>query len=326
MTSLEERQEVASIVSNPLLLSLAVSLYRRTSCLPQNRSTLMRGYFDAMTEQWDSVRGVIRHRDLWASPTRKLAALCRVAYGLRASGSEFFTESEFQSWNSGLGADASLLRVCERDTGIVKWNRDNERWFISHRMFADYLTARYIVEQTDDISTSMRMIFERGDWADTWAYACGITQDATSLVTTVLSNRHVSRITKLTAIGLAFEQDVIVSSDVARNCLSFLKAEVRRSLLKPTAGRLAGKCERAIVFKSETARATDIAAALQSLQRLRFSALGYAVIDWLKYAKEPHLKQLAKLLSCRDIVTVSVRQDKNCSAVTLTIPEKRSDL
>lgn len=330
VTNLEERHELMALASNPLLLSLAISLYRRNSYLPQNRSSLLKSYFDAVTDQWDSVRGVVRQRDLWAHSTHKVAALCRAAYGVRSSGRESFTTAEFNLWNAAYGANASLLFVCERDTGVVTQHQVDGLWFFTHRTLADYLAARYVVEHTGDVKKSLGKIFETGDWSDIWAYSCGITQDASDLVSIVLSHRKISRAKKLEALGVAFEQDVIVSSHSTKASMSFIKSVIQRSFSQDTPNfivkiqprtnsRKHGLSFRKLDDSADTS--VNIEALLRSLKRLRNSTLGHHLIEWLHTSKNKDLKRLAEILSSEDVVSLSVKPTSRGTVMTMELLE-----
>jgi len=231
MTSLDERDELRRMAGNPLLLSVAVSLYRRNSVLPQDRATLFKNYFDAITDQWDSMRGVVRQREQWAAPAYKIAALCRTAYNVRSSSREFFTEREFFDWNADFDIDHSLLNVCERDTGVIVQDQPG-KWTFTHRAYSDYLAARYIIDHTGDVNDSLASLIRSGDWIDVWAYSCGITQDATSLLYIVLRHRRIRKQQKIVAIATAFEQEIMASSNAIRDTAKFLESEIRRLLFK----------------------------------------------------------------------------------------------
>lgn len=230
LSSLEQRNTLHELAGNPLFLSIATSMYRRNSTMPQNRASLLRNYIAAMAEQWDSVRGVVRQREQWAAPHRKIAVLCRTAYLTRVSCVDVFSNSDFLEWNKNFDVPASILGACERDTGLVR-EVALGRWSFVHRSFADFLAAQYIVEHTSNAERYLDELVNNGDWLDIWAYSCGISQDATDLICYILEDPNVKKTPRWDALIAAFEQDIVVSEEVAdRSAAYFLDELLRMSI------------------------------------------------------------------------------------------------
>jgi hypothetical protein len=308
------------LAGNPLLLSLAVSLYRRSSALPQNRSTLLKSYFDAVTEQWDSIRGVVRQREPWTGPAHKLAALCRTAYQLRSYGRESFTTTEFINWNRKFDVDETLLQVCARHTGVVTKHSSQDIWSFTHRTFSDFLAARYIVDHTNDATLFLEPFFRSGEWVDIWAYSCGVSQDASNLVHVVLRNRRIRKPEKLQALAAAFEQDIIVSSSTSRATLSFFKSEIVRLLLKgqvtKVTGRKSQKWSLRVDFK--VSLGNEVIALFIAFRKLRKSRIGNELFTWLNGSNNKILTQLAVIFGTRDVVSVTNSAKPSARAVNVT--------
>jgi hypothetical protein len=304
MASLEERPQLLEVAGNPLLLSLAVSLYRRSSALPQSSSVLLKSYFDAVTEQWDSVRGVVRQRDPWAGPAYKLAVLCRTAYHLRSQGRELFTTAEFADWNRDFGVDETLLHVCARHTGVVTEHRSQDLWSFTHRIFSDFLSARYIVDHSNDASQHLQPFFKSGNWLDVWAFCCGISQDATSLIYVILRNRRISKQEKIQALAAAFEQDIIVSSGAGRAAALFFKVEINRLKGLPSRITRRGPQKWSLRFESPASSSDQLLALFISLNKLRKSKMGNDILGWLGKSNIKVLSQLAEIFNEKDVVSI----------------------
>ena len=306
ITSLEERQQLKELAGNPLLLSIATSLYRRSSVLPQNRSALLKSYFDAVLEQWDSVRGVVRQREAWAAPARKLSALGRVAYCLAKSGRNSFTDDEFVAWNSSSGQGLPLLYVCERETGVVTRQRDG-RWQFYHRVFSDYLTARYIVDDVGSTVDALRPIFRSGGWLDIWSLTCGIAPNADALVLSVLRNRRLPVGTKISALAVAFEQDLVVSDQTFDQCANFFWRRIEESFRDRRAvarGRRTSARSKWAVRSNHVRSLSEAKILIQSLQRLRKSRMASRIIALLKATQAEKSDRLVEMLSTVDVVTL----------------------
>jgi hypothetical protein len=326
ITSLEERQQLQELAGNPLLLSIATSLYRRNSTLPQNRSALLKSYFDALIEQWDSVRGIVRQREPWAAPSRKLSALGRAAYLVRVAGRESFTEDEFVAWNSSLDQSLELLYVCERETGTVRLERDG-RWYFSHRMFSDYLAARYLVDDTDPIIAALERILKSGDWLDIWSLACGIAPDADDLVRSILNNRKLADDKKLIALAAAFEQDIVVSAKTFDDCAEFFGSWIEELFSSQRMVARKSRSRSGIKWSVRLKRAHSpkyARALLQSLQRLRKSRMADRIVALLGGAQEGKSNYLIDMLCTVGLVTVALEKDQSAVLTVTQTDELRT--
>ena len=71
---------VKNLVSNPLILTIAIELFTKFSTLPTRRTTLFEAFIDSLISQWDFSRNVVRRRDEWASPRKKWSFLTELAF------------------------------------------------------------------------------------------------------------------------------------------------------------------------------------------------------------------------------------------------------
>ena len=335
VSCLVERPKLLQLASNPLLLSIAVSLYRRTAELPQNRSTLIQSYVDALSEQRDAVRCVVRHRSIDANPGQKIASLCRAAYNLILSGKDVFSEKQFTQWSSEFDVSSELLYFCQRDTGIISKEHDGDRWRFSHRIFAEYLAARYAVDHTRDTIEALRPLLKRSDWIETWALACGVAQNATPLVDFILSSKQVRRVDKVRVLAAAFEQDVIASNRAVEKAAIFFESELERILFAQNRTTRHKNSTKWLVIRNSkswtnkkntaifhanlaqntTSRRDEVYWVFEALIRIRKSRLGEKIINLLRASSRVPGKGLADILSAPEILALENSKPKQIKVI-----------
>lgn len=309
VTSLEERDSVKELAGNPLFLSLAVSLFRRSSTFPQSKAALLKSYITAMTEGWDSVRGVVRQREPWAAPHRKTYVLCSAAYRTRVRSQDHFTYPDFTAWCEAIGEEPSLLFSCERDTGLVR-KVSSDKWGFSHRVFADFLAAQFIVEHTGNALDHLGPLFKSGNWLDIWAFACGMSHNASELVQFVLDAKNIKREKKVDALAAAFEQDIAVSKDVLKKSASFIEKQVRKLLgfvrLPKNKGlRESRKHEFHLPTDSSRHEIERARLVILSVRRLRKSRMGEELACRLRDVDEEVICALVELLETDSLALIA---------------------
>ena len=336
IASFEQSPKIRDLCCNPLLLSIAVSSYRRSRTLPTSKAVLLESCLDAVADRWDSSRGVVRDAESWASPKMKIAALSRTAFFLNVAAHDAFSVDDFCSWNRPLAADRHLLLALQRHTGLVTQVDDQDRWSFVHRTIADYLTARYVVFDTDDSAKTLRALMKRDRWRDVWSYSCGIAHDATPLVLMVLDDAGFGRAHRFEAIADAFSQDLFVSEDASKRALKEVKAFVSatfKSLLLGSRPQKA-KGQTAVVTKvhfeddrvasaSLNARRRQLESVVSALSALTRGQLGEALLTWLGESEYEPMRALARLLE--DETTLSAITAVEGTRLLLTVVQERPD-
>jgi len=212
ISHLSEVPQLREVVTNPFMLGLSVHFYRHNSILPKNTSTLLEGYIRAVAGEWDMVRGINRSNEMWASPSKKLSILCRLAFWMVDSGKSNFSTNEFLATEKALveqHAPDLLLSALAEHTGVLtRVEHQKNRWRFSHQTLMEFLAAYYLVERPDDVSEIFRKRFLSPVWIDIWAYSCGLAQDAGPLVKSLLTNKKVSELQKACLIARAFSQNL----------------------------------------------------------------------------------------------------------------------
>lgn len=223
---LHEQPDLLHLASNPLMLSIAVFLYRRSSLLPQNKATLIGQFVDALVDLWDVVRGVTRSAELWAAPSKKLSTLCRSAFFLRKCGKRTFSYEDFFEWEQGrTDQDVAdqMLPILRMHTGLLRTDEHgrSDQWYFRHECITDYLAARHLVERTEDTSLFLRGRLSDEQWQEIWLLACGITQDATHLTSIVLTS-EISDVSKAILLATAFAQNLSLDQGILEEGCSLI--------------------------------------------------------------------------------------------------------
>lgn len=234
---LQEQPELLELVRNPLMLTMAVYVYKRRSLVPQNRSTLIGNYIEALVDLWDMVRGVTRSTEIFASPSYKYSSLCRIAFSLQQSGKTSFTRRDFielEKRHMEENDAEEMLSVLIKHTGLFTKSEHQgvEEWSFQNRSIAEYLTARYIIERTDDTGNLFQELLKNKKWQDIWLFTCGAAQDATHLIDFVLKNKNLGTLTKSILLAEVFAQNLTVDNQVIQRSCSSIVASLE-SLIEP---------------------------------------------------------------------------------------------
>lgn len=156
-----ENKGFLELTKTPLLLTLLCLAYDELLEFPDRRVDLYKEAFDALLKKWDASRGI--HRDdiyRGLSTLRKENLLSRIAYQNFEKKKFFFKQEEVSSQISEYlsqlplsngSADIldgqSVLKAIEAQHGLIV-ERAYGIYSFSHLTFQEYLTARYIVQNS----------------------------------------------------------------------------------------------------------------------------------------------------------------------------------
>lgn len=230
--------DLLKLAQNPLMMSLIVFLYQYRSLLPNRKVDLVGEFVEVLVDSWDTVRGVYRNTEDWASPSRKVEALCRSAFALTMTGKVTFTEREFIAWqnfDSDKPTSRELLQVLVSHTGLVKWDDklDGENHItFHHRTFVDYFAALYLVQSTKDAEDIVEDNLDKLNWQPVWEYACGITPDASHLLNLMLRNKRLNEINKAVLSAKALSQITSVSNDTLVKTIELIRTTLEMLFYK----------------------------------------------------------------------------------------------
>jgi CspA family cold shock protein len=280
----EDRPDVAELISNPLLLSIATSLFRRYSILPTAPSELYRTWTKALLSDWDAVRGICRGTESVASPSVVRTTLRRIAFQLLVARRSEFDANDLARWMAEEGTTIDATRVLSSisaATGLVT-ETSCGNWTISYRGMKDFFCALYLVESTRDVSKLIEGKIAMRSWHRPLELSCALTTDCSILVSAILGEKSLSQQRKGWLIANALADNVSISEKVAGKC----------------AINLSG-CLEQIRFGSHTHGKSDryLTAFLRRISHVRSMSVRRFLSDRLELSSDSFLRHTARLIA-----------------------------
>jgi hypothetical protein len=215
---LTEHQSLLRACRQPLFLKSAWSLFERNAITPFSEAEIVREYVRNLLEG-DLKKRVIRVREPWASPQSLYSLVAELAFRLVASEQVTFSSSQAEEWISAMFSNVpcdellSLLSVL----GIVVSRRGNHEF--AHRLLLNYFVALRAVESSDSAGAYLRDWPRRHELRDIVRLACGITNDASSLLRDILETREVDQAARCTLLAEVLAQPIAAERDLLeRSC------------------------------------------------------------------------------------------------------------
>jgi hypothetical protein len=230
---LHSDNDLMEMARNPLLLAVLVHRYDVQSLRLPGKSEILRECVDALLTVWDTVRGIVRRSNAWATPFRKLSRLCRLAFydwsgksmGMW-SAHRFTQQSRFHE-----DGEDDPFRSAAEDTDIVSKAKGGSGWTFRHRALADFLAARYIVDKTEDLSDLIRTSSHNDHWSQVWSLACGISVNADHLIRSLVAEPTANALNDVSlAIGILGE-DASVESETIGMAREVLASALERAAM-----------------------------------------------------------------------------------------------
>jgi hypothetical protein len=206
--------DVSTLAATPLLLTLLVARFIRDSLSPHFVGEVVMLALEALTDEWDSVRGVRRTLGASLSPKVALDVLRRLASVMSKDGTNVLSDAHcLRILNAMTIPDSSLhtLNQIEAQSGLLR-RVTPDSWQFSHGIFLNYLQAT---------STTDLEVFEAKNTMppEQWRYLCAEVNDPSRLLQTYTGNSYDARAIVLATSALA--QRLVVSKDVIHGfCLS----------------------------------------------------------------------------------------------------------
>jgi hypothetical protein len=224
-----------SILRTPLLLAIAAFLYRQNDSMPSSRARLLNRFVEALTGFWDEIRGIKRASHNGLNREVRLEHLQHAAFMCRALDTETFRTEQYVSWHRQLlaqvDAGAALIDIAE-NTGL--WSkRGEDHWEFRHRTIQDFLSAKHLVESTDDILQTASEKLEDPDWNDVWVFVACLTPNASRFVESISSHPALSRANRARLLSSVLTSEINVSVTAFRTAASLL-TDLLRELLTGT--------------------------------------------------------------------------------------------
>lgn len=206
-------QHLHDIVRTPLLLAIAAFLYRQDDSMPSGRTRMLNRFVEALAGFWDEIRGIKRASHHGINREVRLKQLQHTAFMCRANDEATFDTQHYISWQKPLikrfDAKTLLMDIAE-NTGLWS-NRGGNNWEFQHRIIQDFLSAKHLVESTEDVFDTAADKLERPDWSDIWAFVASLTPDASQLVQTICDREGISRHNRARLLSSVLTSEISVS-------------------------------------------------------------------------------------------------------------------
>lgn len=230
LTILRTSRAIGSIAGNPLLLAIAAAYVERMGVAPTRPTALVLRYIDALLDDWDEAKGLVRWSAVPASKQKKLEILCRSAFNSCRANRSWFLHDDFLRWEEGWSKHdqaAKALSMLWEHSGILEpsWH-DVTRWSFTNSLLEEVLAARYLIERPDDLFGSVADQIDTDRLGRLWRYACELTQDATPLMNFMLKSKSFDDVSRAILVAQTLFDEVAIPHEVLRVCSEFVATTI----------------------------------------------------------------------------------------------------
>jgi hypothetical protein len=224
---LSQTPDVAALATNPLLLSLIASLFVRDRVLPENKALVLERCFEALLQDWDAARGVLRWPDSPAMHRQIRLALSALSYAAIEEGTEEFAEADLNRQTERLvglrSSSLTILNACTT-SGLTE-RRGEHRWVFKNYAIRDYLAARFLIDSTEDISRYFISTPISVARLKIWELSCAMATDASELLEIRRSAASTDPLESAASLASVFRQDITASrAAVINSCVTIREA------------------------------------------------------------------------------------------------------
>jgi hypothetical protein len=227
LSALRTNPDLLAVASNPLALSITAALYSRGWCFPTNISRVIASVVDAILGQWDGNRGVQRTSHALSDPDNKRALFSELASTSLHSVSPTIPEVMAFLLHKLIAVfrpQASthpefVLKLLREHTGFLQCNSIGV-WGFSHPAISNYFAARAFVESVSTTAENLSTRLTERKWQQTWLVACGVTNDATDLISAMVRATGVPDPAKATLLVKALGEAKMVDPNLYEDCVT----------------------------------------------------------------------------------------------------------
>lgn len=229
-------EALARISGNPLLLAMTARLFERGQPLGVSRTNIVARFVDLLVDEWDMLRGIRRADVLSMDREAKYEVLCRTAFSvLNIKQETWFSSEQFAAWQQQRLYDESpeiTLQVLSSHTGLLRPDKSRSgsvAWYFNEKVLVPFLAAKYLVERTDNLMESVAPHLQTEDYASVWSFACGLTVDASELVSLMLHTLDLDPREKARLLADAIVQNVNMSRSIFEDSCRFIRTTLEDS-------------------------------------------------------------------------------------------------
>lgn len=205
---LASEPDVIGLAKNPLILTLLVARFLRDALSPHFVGEVVMLALEALTDEWDSVRGVKRTTGSSLSPKVALTILKELASEMSSQGVVFLSDEyclRLLENRATPVAPLTVLTRIESQSGLIR--RRQHGWEFSHKAVHEYLAATSLGGDK-----FLRAATTHGASPELWRYRCSESDWASALLPQLTDGPYQHRSIFL-ATG-ALSQRLVLSRDV----------------------------------------------------------------------------------------------------------------
>jgi hypothetical protein len=329
---LREDPEVAQLLRNPMLLSLASVMFVRESSPPTDHAALIGRCVEALLRDWDAARGINRWSALRMNTRHITVGLSEISAQLCRSSRTVFSVDDVNMWATdyvGMRAPTLVFLAACETAGLVSPVDDNS-WRFTHRLFQDYLAARHLVDSTSDISNFFSDHLKQSYRERTWRVSCGLASDAGDLLEIALRESSLTPLYRATLLAEVLGQDLTARRLVVQECCQAVVLGLEDALdgfrNRLVSGSSRGATAGAIVrVETRITPEAAVRAALKNLLRLVWRAMqasaGELLTRQLESSKVESVRALMPLLKHSGHWSVEDENKDDGYALTLFVDD-----
>ncbi|WP_158228731.1 NACHT domain-containing protein [Bradyrhizobium sp. Y36] len=190
-TRLASESYLLDLVGNPLLLTLLLARYVRKELSPHFITESIAAMMEALVDEWDSVRGIVRSKNAELSPARKTNLLRILAHHVDSSSGHFSTQEVADKLRRVYPdeAPATVLALLEQHTSMIL-RRDDGTWSFRHKLIQEFYTCLHWIDRLGSkFSESIGRISDSLDKKSSrmLRFMTGLSSDASDIVADALN-------------------------------------------------------------------------------------------------------------------------------------------
>jgi hypothetical protein len=335
---LAERQ-LLEVCSNPLLLTLLLARHLRGELFPGFATEALSVVVNALVDEWDSTRGVVRSPAAELSPTRKSMFLRLVAGLLTRTNRHSCRTDEVSALLEQLYPDTSapkMLLLLEQHTSLIV-NQNDGSWAFRHAVLQEFFASMHWIDRlTSSVDDLVNAIVHRTDsyLKGSLRYLAGMSSEASEAFTRALRAAPPYRPDVAIALSEAMTQRLAVDRATVEGYAAYVRivleelvgmAEVTVSTAKED-GVLCQICVQRELDGEGPQWAARIAQLLGVLHRGRDGSAKGVVGLALQASNDERVRNMAQLLELEGRYAFDVASEQERCVATIRITAESQDV
>jgi hypothetical protein len=322
--------DVLQLARNPLILTLLIARFARNEVKPSFLNEVLDLTAQALMDEWDALRGIVRWQSGGLSSYRKAAYLRVIATHLAENEQQSFTVEEIAESLGRVSQDVSagvLVDRLQESTGLI-CKLDENRWAFTHRIFYEYFsTMHWMARLKTAVQSIIEQLLQHPDWDVIQRYRLlgGLASDTTDLFSETFGARPEHSLGIARALTEAMTQRLTVDPQVLVSYGSYIRDTLERYLSNvraPAEGPPAssGSFLRLEFGQIRARGETDLLAQLfEAMHRVRGGSGAESLAAALSESPMIIVRNLAEFIRAEGTFTTNVEEDAGRITLNLAI-------